>query len=207
MSNTKISALTAAIAALSTDELPINEAGLSKKLTVGQIQAYTFGSSLPAQPAYGTNVPFFYTVPGEWYYYDGTRWLSETIFTITLSANKVLPSAIAASQTSVLEGALPNDPAGTKISMWGLVSTVRGYLSTNDGSNYWTIALATYPSTTSVGTASTNALSTGAFHVTPGIAAVIVSTDEYAYLNVTKVGSPGALDISGAVIYARRIVT
>ena len=76
MSNTKISALTAAIAALSTDELPINEAGLSKKLTVGQIQAYTFGSSLPAQPAYGTDVPFFRTDLGEWCYYDGTRWLS-----------------------------------------------------------------------------------------------------------------------------------
>ncbi len=39
MSDTKISALPAATAALGTDELPINEAGASKKLTVAQIQA------------------------------------------------------------------------------------------------------------------------------------------------------------------------
>ncbi len=39
MSDTKISALPAASAALGADELPINEAGASKKLTVAQIQA------------------------------------------------------------------------------------------------------------------------------------------------------------------------
>lgn len=39
MADTKISALPAATAALGADELPINEAGTSKKLTVVQIAA------------------------------------------------------------------------------------------------------------------------------------------------------------------------
>lgn len=40
MADTKISALTAATAALGADELPINEAGTTKKLTVAQIGTY-----------------------------------------------------------------------------------------------------------------------------------------------------------------------
>ena len=207
MSNTKISALTAATAALSTDELPINEGGLSKKLTVGQIQAYTFGSSLPAQPAYGTNVPFFYTVFGEWCYYDGTRWLSQTIVAIPLSASKALPGAVAGTTASLLEGALPNSPLGARVAMWGLSFSVRGYLNTpNDTTNYWTIAAACFPSTTSVASVSTYGLATGAFDLTVGIAAVIASTDDYVYLGVTKVNNPGVLDVM-AVMLARRIAT
>ncbi len=39
MADTKVSALTAATNALTADELPINEAGTSKKLTVMQVLA------------------------------------------------------------------------------------------------------------------------------------------------------------------------
>ncbi len=46
MSDTKISALPAASAALGTDELPINEAGASKKLTVAQILAYVLAAGV-----------------------------------------------------------------------------------------------------------------------------------------------------------------
>ena len=133
MSNTKISALTAAIAALSTDELPINEAGLSKKLTVGQIQAYTFGSSFPAQPAYGTNVPFFRTDLGQWHYYDGTRWNGPQL-RLTLVCDGGLPIG----STTTWRVALPRYAAGiaayfniTDIEMSSYVIT------TNDTTNYW----------------------------------------------------------------------
>lgn len=40
MADTKISALTAATAAAAANELPINEAGASKKLTIAQVQEY-----------------------------------------------------------------------------------------------------------------------------------------------------------------------
>ena len=55
MSNTKISALTAATAALAADELPINEAGLSKKLTVAQIHAYIYTQAIYAQLSASVN--------------------------------------------------------------------------------------------------------------------------------------------------------
>ncbi len=40
MPDTKISALTAAASALAADEIPVNEAGTTKKLTVEQLAAY-----------------------------------------------------------------------------------------------------------------------------------------------------------------------
>jgi hypothetical protein len=57
-------------------------------------QGWNFGPALPAQPAYGNGVPFFYTAAD--YncdvYYDGTRWLGPEM-TIAL------PTAIAQSTT------------------------------------------------------------------------------------------------------------
>jgi len=47
MADTKISALTAASAAAGTNELPINESGTSKKLTVTQIETYLRTRGLP----------------------------------------------------------------------------------------------------------------------------------------------------------------
>jgi hypothetical protein len=47
VADTKISALTAASAAAGTNELAINEAGTSKKLTVAQIQAFMLGTATP----------------------------------------------------------------------------------------------------------------------------------------------------------------
>lgn len=49
MADTKISALTAATSALGADELPVNEAGTSKKVTVTQLQQFVFtaGSYAP----------------------------------------------------------------------------------------------------------------------------------------------------------------
>lgn len=45
MADSKISSLTAASAALAADELAINEAGTSKKLTVDQLQQYLYVAS------------------------------------------------------------------------------------------------------------------------------------------------------------------
>lgn len=52
MADTKISALTAASAALGADEIPVNEAGTTKKLTVAQLAAYPGNGGI-----YNANVP------------------------------------------------------------------------------------------------------------------------------------------------------
>lgn len=55
MADTKTSALTAATAALAADEIPINEAGTSKKLTVTQLGAL--------MPVLGVYAPGSFTIP------------------------------------------------------------------------------------------------------------------------------------------------
>jgi len=52
MADTKISGLTAATSALAADELAINEAGTSKKLTVAQVSDYVVGILSPATDLY-----------------------------------------------------------------------------------------------------------------------------------------------------------
>lgn len=47
MANTKVSALTAAGSALGADEIPVNEAGTSKKVTVDQILTYLQTKGMP----------------------------------------------------------------------------------------------------------------------------------------------------------------
>jgi hypothetical protein len=42
VADTKVSALTAATSALGADEVPVNEAGTSKKVTITQIQQFVF---------------------------------------------------------------------------------------------------------------------------------------------------------------------
>jgi hypothetical protein len=110
VADSKISALPAASAALGTDELPINEAGASKKLTVAQIQSLittaTSGSTLPTQPAYGNNRPFFYN--GETVYYDGTRWLGLLRY-LTVPPTAATSSTFAASLGDAFGCALPDE--------------------------------------------------------------------------------------------------
>ena len=47
MADTKISALTAASAAAGANEIPINEAGTTKKITLTQVQALSYGDNAP----------------------------------------------------------------------------------------------------------------------------------------------------------------
>lgn len=48
MADAKVSALTAAAAALGADEIPINEAGTNKKLTVTQLSSFVLAAGLYA---------------------------------------------------------------------------------------------------------------------------------------------------------------
>jgi len=54
MADTKISALTAASAAAAANEIPINEAGTSKKITLTQVEAFLETVGLPRVKALGT---------------------------------------------------------------------------------------------------------------------------------------------------------
>jgi hypothetical protein len=207
VSNTKISALPAATAALGTDELPINEAGLSKKLTVTQIQtlivagewAYTSGTSFPAGAAltaYGSNRPFFRTDLGQWYYYDGTRWLSAAEYRVDLVDIEYGQGG----DTAFSMGA-PMDPT---FPMWATRAAISTYAGTNNVSNYWTVQLASRATTThnlcDVVRTANDTQAQWINHLATINAAVTVS-DEILMAVLAKIGSPAEIFLEVAIYY------
>ena len=125
MADTKISALTAASAALGTQEIPVNEGGVSKKLTVAQIASYG-ATSMPAGPA--TNQRVFRTDLGLEFYWDGTRWLSTTLYELALGAGENL--AIMANLVRAIS---------TDLALYLVDAFVTWYVATtNNGTHYWT---------------------------------------------------------------------
>jgi hypothetical protein len=208
VSDTKISALTAAGAAAGANEIPINEAGTSKKLTVTQIQAYTFGAAFPtgaALTAYGNNHPFFRTDLGESYYYDGTRWVSAYEESVTLK--------ITASQeggASTIELLAPLDSWG--FGLWCTRAEALIYTGGNNGGNYLTYQLASRTAAGvghNLGSSFTTAADTQATFVSHPIAigAVVTAGDTHFYLAPSAVtGSPTGRSAWCQVFY-RKIAT
>ncbi len=93
-------------------------------------QDQTSGAAFPAQPAYGSNRPFYRTDLGWWCYYDGTRWLTTQEFSVfvtgTLSATGSVGNLYKIREDYV--------PYFTRFSVVTKVAT------TNDGTNNWTVS-------------------------------------------------------------------
>lgn len=88
------------------------------------------GSSFPGSPA--TNDPFFRTDRGLLYYYDGTRWVTMQLYTVTCyhsaAPNPVTTTGVAMALLAV---------SGT-YNLWLVSGTLAAYVTTtNDGSKYW----------------------------------------------------------------------
>jgi hypothetical protein len=159
------------------------------------------GSSNPAQPAYGNNVPFFRTDLGWWIYYDGTRWL--TAFELPMIYGQIVLS----NQDGV-QGNFRTDhaPYITRVSLVTRVPT------TNNGSNYWTVV--THGWNAAMNAASNiDSFTTAADTVnveTPHDHAPSVSATPannlFGAFNATTTGSPGQLEIWFNILF-RLIIT
>lgn len=167
----------------------------------------TRGSTFPSAPA--TNHLHYKTNLGMWFFYDGSRWASVEVVPITLVPSKSLPGNLSATTTSVLEGGVPSAPLGTRLQMLVTGIDVRGYANAvNDGSNYWTILTRAYPSTSTIKSLNTSALSSGGFALeATSDTAILPTTDYYLYCDATKTGTPGNLDLAGVTVLARWIAT
>ena len=154
----------------------------------------TGGTAFPASPA--TNDLFYRTDYGGWYYYDGTRWLSETLHSLYLgpaSSNLTFPINSAGFP---LIGPVPYNTVGTRQDVyvvgWRVISMVA---TSNTASHYWTIALERYPSATSIASFNTSTHAAGAqTNTTAAIGALLGTSDTRLALNCTKTGTPGSLD-------------
>ena len=165
------------------------------------------GSSFPAQPAYGNNVPFYRTDLGEWYYYDGTRWLSQTIYQTVLTPQV----SIAATGNVYTPVPLDFNLATTRRDTLVLgVCFVTNVTAPNNAGAYWSMNAIRYPSATNIGNPNTSGDTAGTYvahAVAPvGGTALTGTTDLFWQVYCITVGSPGTLYVMGFIEY-RKVAT
>ncbi len=210
MSDTKISALPAASAALGADELPISEAGTSKKLTIAQIQtlilATSSGTAFPtgaALTAYGDDRDFKRTDLGESYYHHGaTGWLSCATSVIYFDTGE------AATWRTADTTARGVPPSGGQ-DIYALYATIYLYaVATQNGSNYWTWRLvANGGDVTGADIWNTASAATNTeLNRSSPVNAVITWANAKLDMNITKVGAPGNIVTNCSLTY-RKIAT
>lgn len=157
------------------------------------------GTSFPASPA--TGLMLFRTDLGWWAYYDGTRWLTAHEYTTALPfADYSASDSFANWQRFRTDYNL----YVTRVAMTTRVST------TNNGTNFWTIAIEGQNQGFSGGTTiyqpDTSADTAGTFTSHEATANVVLTSLVHFNLSVQKTLAPGTLRISWAVYY-RLILT
>lgn len=134
-------------------------------------------------------------------YYDGTRWLSVHEYSSDFTA---YPRN--AQPFSGASGALLITPLTNAYSVY--ISSAIAYVdvaTTNDGSNYWSLALKS--GATTIWSFNTSAIAANTYTRFSSSPAVVLASPTYAYFEATsKTGAPGSLVING-LFYYRLIVT
>lgn len=157
---------------------------------------WTTGTSMPGGPA--TNDRVTRTDLGLDFYWDGTRWVSTTLYRLDISTSVKLQGTVAGNYA----------PTGM-MATWDAdfhIYFVKWYQSwyspTNNGSNYWTFTFANGDSGASIASFNTSALSGGSWQqVITTINAVLASGTFTTCLNIVATGSPGTLTYPGQVTY------
>lgn len=171
-------------------KLAIGAAGGSLSV-INAAVAWNSGTAFPANKATGDR--YWRTDLGEEYYYDGTRWLSSQVYGLSIpSSDVVFPVS---GDTYPFMGPVPFNTSGSRRDVWVVGWTaITKVATTNDGSNYWSVALQRYPSgttvasfTTAADTADTQTQHGGA------IGALLGTSDLRLGLLCYKTSAPGAL--------------
>lgn len=172
---------------------------------ISRIDASTSGGGISEGAAFPVGVAsgfrFWRTDLGIAFYYDGTRWVSETLYQGWIGTPD-LPSG--SSTSAVLHLVGPGPMGGLDWYVYKVEYGVR-VLSTNNGSNYWFFDTykATAASETAIGsTVNTSAISAGNREtLTVTVNAVVASGIEWIETVGQKTGAPGALYITALVTY------
>lgn len=158
------------------------------------LHASASGTSMPAQPGYGNNVPFFRTDLGLVFFYNGTRWLSVTLYDDESPPN-VLPQPFAATTISH-RGAVPQPGI---FAVW--METFRavffvGAGTALDASNKWVVVFRSDPAATTLGTLNINSGASSTYRtLSVAVNAVSPITEFQTRVTATKTGTPGDLNI------------
>jgi hypothetical protein len=153
------------------------------------------GPAFPLNP--GTGFKWFRTDLGEWYYYDGTRWLSTNRRHLLFAGG----SGIAATVAEQCPMPYPADCASVYLETMRVTYLVSG---TDNGTNYWAFTLVSYSANvrsyiSGSGTGSGGNLRTA---VDVALNVAVAAATEFA-IDLDKTLSPGSLRWSADVTYRR----
>lgn len=175
-----------------------DDAGTETGLASASGGGYDEGTSFPVSPT--TNDKYYRTDRNLLYYYDGTRWLTTTLYTLHMPQVENVSTS-------------PSD-SGFRVA-WS--STYQMYLvdwkvatlntGTNNGSNYWTVKAVTKNSANSASDVSGATINTSAHsgstwnHTTASVNATLATTQLHLYATSTKTGAPGNIYHSAMMTY------
>jgi hypothetical protein len=166
--------------------------------------AFPTGGALAAYLAlYGANAPFYRLDLGEWYYYDGTRWLSCTLYRDSFFVYGVL-QPLSADAVFGFWG-----PWHTTNAIWlDALYTTTNVLATNDASHYWSVALVSYPSVSfpAFFTTAGQAGSASAFTTRRTAIGALLGSDTEIEIQAAKTSTPGNFRCAPYLTY-RKIAT
>jgi hypothetical protein len=173
------------------------------------------GTSFPGSPTTGDR--FYRTDYRMWFFYDGTRWLSDQLFLAnsgTFAASGTYATSISATQTSVNRISFPHS-LGTDIWIedFTVVALISSGGSALSASHKWVGSLMKVDASnagTSMGTCSIDSgTSSPTWHNRKAdIDALLGTTATYSHVRLdwTKTGTPGALNITAPFAITYRIV-
>ena len=153
------------------------------------------GSSFPGSPS--TNDIYYHTTYGEWFYYDGARWLSICVRSSTLNDGRAQPNNDATTQASA-----PRQPSNLNMYIIALDWSWIGN-TIQSAVKYNTYTLTREPSATAIGSFDTK-LGTSANTWIGGrvtLAELTGTVDIGFALTNTRTGVPGDCTISAVVRY------
>src|SRR3990167_2731277 len=182
------SILNIGVAGTSSPAVRLYAAGASAKIGLwGLIVAVD--TSFPSSPA--TNDLYYRTDLDQWFYYDGTRWLSVTLYTDAIGVT--LGSLPIAASTTIHQMALPRMAAS---SSW-LESFYSSFYVTGgtalSASHKWVLTLVGWPSNTLLATGNINSGASDVWREITAVTINTVSSDYLVQMTSTKTGTPGDL--------------
>lgn len=165
--------------------------------------AWNSGTSMPGSKATGDR--YWRTDLGLEFYWDGTRWLTTTLYIVdmppydTVTSEQPITNSGYNTHRSV--------PITDILDMWmvDFRATIR-VNTTNNGSHYWTFLIKNYSASTTLATFNTSAKSADTIYRVTATAGALVGTGNILLqTSLEKTGSPGTVDVLTAG-YSYRLV-
>lgn len=184
--------------------LAIGDAGGALSRVNGAV-AWNSGAAFPTA---ATGDRYWRTDLGLEFYYDGTRWLSTTQFSVEMKNEENITWPLAANSSIAFRGAPPfGDTYDIWMETWYTLSQV---LTTNTGSAYWTATLRKFDSagtTADLCNFTTAADTVDVFYNKEVSIGALLGAYEGFAIGATKTSTPGNFRLHGGRIACRMVGT